>query len=236
MRLRHLAAVGLSAALILPLGLTSPAYAGDGGSRKVDAATTEQVQRALKRLGFASITPDGRSSGTFKNFLCAWRDAVGKEPSRKQLLPNEAERILAMETMPRPDKRFVVGLNVNRECQSVAYVVKENGERRFEKIFRASTGAAGYETSAGTHVIQRRVDGLHNSTSYPAASGWNMYRPAYFTGWGEAFHGSPSDSSVSWAPSSHGCVRMLQKDIDYLWRKGANAIGTQVYVYGEWRG
>lgn len=233
-----------SAAIILISGLAmtaTPALAsGDvqvASKPLVGQEQTKQVQKALKRLGFASVRVDGQNSQEFKNVLCSWREATGRKVTRKQLMPTEVEAILSMKTLPRPSKTLVVGLNVNKRCQSMAIVTKSKAKgRAYERIFRVSTGVAGYDTSAGSHVIQRRIDGLHNSSSYPSASGWNMYRPAYFTSWGEAFHGSPSDSSVSWAPSSHGCVRMLQKDIDYLWRTGANSVGAKVYVYGSWQG
>jgi hypothetical protein len=222
--------------------LPAPAVAAEDAAparehhREVAEDQTREVQRALKRLGFASVSVDGRSSKEFKNVLCSWREAVGKKPTRKQLQATEAERILRMTQLPKPRPRYVVGLNVNLQCQSAAVVSKEKGRLAFQRFFRVSTGVSGFDTTVGMHVIQRRIDGLHNSTSYPSLSGWNMYRPAYFTSWGEAFHGSPSDASVSWAPSSHGCVRMLQKDIDYLWRTGSNGVGTKVKVYGVWRG
>ena len=195
------------------------------------------VQRALKALGFASVVLDGRQSQEFRNVLCAWREAVGEEPSRERLTAEESRRIVSMTALPRPRGYMVVGLNVNLQCQSTAWVVDEGKEGpRYQRVFRVSTGAAGLSTSPGHHVIQRRLDGLHNSSSYPSPDGWNMYRPSYFTSWGEAFHGGVSSSAVLWYPASHGCVRMLHPDIDYLWRKGGNAIGTSVYVYGAWQG
>ena len=192
------------------------------------------VQRSLKALGFASVALDGRQSEEFRNILCSWREAVGEEPSRERLTLDEARRIQSMTRLPRPRRYMVVGLNVNLRCQSLAWVV--DGGTRYQRLFRVSTGAIGLSTSAGYHVIERRIDGLHNSSAYPSPYGWNMYRPAYFTSWGEALHGGVTSSSVLWFPSSHGCVRMLHPDIDYLWRKGGNAIGTSVYVYGAWQG
>lgn len=195
------------------------------------------VQRSLKALGFASVVLDGRQSEEFRNILCSWREAVGEEPSRDRLASDEARRILSMTRLPRPRESLVVGLNVNLQCQSLAWVADAGRSgTRYERIFRVSTGASGLGTSPGYHVIQRRIDGLHNSSAYPSPYGWNMYRPAYFTSWGEALHGGVTASSVLWYPSSHGCVRMLHPDVDYLWRKGGNAIGTAVHVYGAWQG
>lgn len=201
---------------------------------KVSVKETRRTQRALKKLGFVSVRIDGENSQEFKNILCAWREIAGRKVTRQQLKPQEVDAIKSMQSLPKPKDYMVTGLNVNRQCQSVALVVKNKGKpRKYDKVFRASTGKAGYTTTAGNHVIQRRINGKHTSTSYPSSS-WNMYRPAYFTSWGEAFHGSPSDTSVAWSPSSNGCVRMLQKDIDYLWATGANNIGTKVYIYGTW--
>jgi len=217
----------------------SPALAQTQGDtrRKVDTQTTQTVQKALKKLGFASVKANGETNQEFKNILCSWREIMGEPVTRKQLSSAEAKTILSLGKLPAPRKGLVVGLNVNRQCQSTALIVKKkDGTKEYRKIFRVSTGAGGYATSPGKHFISRRIDGLHNSTAYPSSSGWNMYRPAYFAGYGEAFHGSPSDSSVSYYPSSHGCVRMLQKDVDYLWRTGSNAVGTKVYVYGNWVG
>lgn len=215
----------------------APTTAAVQASNKVPADTHKAVQRKLKRLGFRTVAVTGTDSQEFRNILCAWREVVGKTEHRGRLLAGEADRILATTTLPAPRDHMVTGLNVNLRCQSVYIVDKVKKQRVYDKIFRASTGGInGLTTSTGTFTIQRRIDGLHNSTSYPEASGWNMYRPAYFTSWGEAFHGSPSDSSVHWYPATHGCVRMVQRDIDYLWDNGYNTIGTTVHIYNQWQG
>lgn len=74
------------------------------------------------------------------------------------------------------------------------------------------------------------MNGKETSTQFPDTH-WNMYRSLYFNG-GEALHGSYSDLYVRTFPDSHGCVRMLHRDVDWLWRKGWT-IGTKVRVYGS---
>jgi lipoprotein-anchoring transpeptidase ErfK/SrfK len=74
------------------------------------------------------------------------------------------------------------------------------------------------------------IDDWYESRSYP--DGW-MYRPQFFN-MGQAIHGSSLDSAVHSYPASHGCVRMLHKDIDYLWANGFGK-GSVVNVYGTWR-
>jgi len=56
-----------------------------------------------------------------------------------------------------------------------------------------------------------------------------IYRPKYFSG-GVAIHGS---MSVPAYPSSHGCVRVTTKAMDFIWDNDILPRGTQVLVYGE---
>lgn len=105
-------------------------------------------------------------------------------------------------------------------------------ERKVVRVMPLSTGQAGiYDTGSGSFRVQWSVNRWWQSTIY--ADGL-MYRPFFFNG-GQALHGSSSDSLVKWYPASHGCVRMLHKDIDALWDAGFGR-GDRVYVYGEWRG
>jgi lipoprotein-anchoring transpeptidase ErfK/SrfK len=45
---------------------------------------------------------------------------------------------------------------------------------------------------------------------------------------GIAIHG---DSSVPAHPVSHGCVRVSNQAIDWIWATGSDPIGTPVWVY-----
>ena len=122
---------------------------------------------------------------------------------------------------------MISGINVSRGCQ-VAYFVSDGRVRRAVPV---STGRPGYPTDPGVFRIFRSVNGTETSNSFPEPH-WNMYRSLYFNG-GEALHGSYSDSYVRTYPDSHGCVRMLHRDVDWLWRNGWT-VGTSVRVYGDW--
>ena len=50
---------------------------------------------------------------------------------------------------------------------------------------------------------------------------------------GQAMHGSATDALVRTYPASHGCVRMLHRDIDAL-QAGGVGNGTLVRVIGTW--
>jgi cell wall hydrolase len=85
-------------------------------------------------------------------------------------------------------------------------------------ILDASTGKPSTPTKHGFNKIYRQYDG-------PRASG--MYRPKYF--WRTAaIHGY---ATVPNYPASHGCVRVTNHTMDWLWKKDALPIGMTIWVY-----
>jgi lipoprotein-anchoring transpeptidase ErfK/SrfK len=67
------------------------------------------------------------------------------------------------------------------------------------------------------------------------ASGWEsgqlgrLYRPKYFKG-GVAVHGS---NSIPNYPASHGCVRVSNPAMDFIWENQLMPRGSTVVVHGE---
>lgn len=92
---------------------------------------------------------------------------------------------------------------------------------RTDWVFDISSGKSSTRTPKGSFRIQRQINGLRRS-----ALG-TLWRPKYFTG-GYALHGSPSVPAYA---ASHGCVRMTNAEIDYLWASGLASVGTPVTVY-----
>ena len=88
-------------------------------------------------------------------------------------------------------------------------------------VFNASTGDASHRTPRGKYRIFRQINGLRVS---PLGKLW---RPKYFNG-GIALHGSPSVPAYA---ASHGCVRLTNPEIDFLWGTAWGRIGTTVWVY-----
>ena len=68
---------------------------------------------------------------------------------------------------------------------------------------------------------RREIDG------YRHAPLGTLYRPKYFYH-GIAFHGYPS---VPPEPASHGCVRVTNAAMDWLWEHDRAPIGRTVRVY-----
>jgi lipoprotein-anchoring transpeptidase ErfK/SrfK len=76
-------------------------------------------------------------------------------------------------------------------------------------------------TPSGQFTISRQVDRLD-----PGPLG-DLWRPKYFNG-GIAVHGAPV---VPAYPASHGCTRVSNPAIDWIWSTGQAPIGTRVWVY-----
>ena len=68
---------------------------------------------------------------------------------------------------------------------------------------------------------------------YQQVDGWvhgtlgTLYRPKFFAG-NVGIHGSPS---IPPYPASHGCVRMFNAAMDWIWASGDLPMGTEVWVY-----
>ena len=85
-------------------------------------------------------------------------------------------------------------------------------------IIDVSTGKPSTMTKSGWHRIYRQFDGRRPS---------GMWRPKYF--WrSAAIHGYPSVPKYA---ASHGCVRVIDAAMDWLWKKDALPIGMPIYIY-----
>lgn len=187
----------------------------------------KDLNRLLMPLGIPKVHTPFTSDGDTARAVCVASELSGYQASRRQ--PNGKFRAVLNRTSKfRKARRGMVnGVNVSRGCQA-AYFVKN---RKVLRAVPVSTGRSGYPTNPGTFHVFRSVNGKETSAQFPD-SHWNMYRSLYFNS-GEALHGSYSDLYVRTFPDSHGCVRMLHRDVDWLWRKGWT-IGTTVRVYGNW--
>jgi len=88
-------------------------------------------------------------------------------------------------------------------------------------VFDVSTGKKSTPTPRGSFTITRQINGQRVSNL------GQLWRPKYFTG-GYALHGSPS---VPATPASHGCVRLTNQEINFIWDSGLAPIGTPVTLF-----
>ncbi|WP_106817160.1 L,D-transpeptidase family protein [Janibacter massiliensis] len=125
----------------------------------------------------------------------------------------------ALDSITRPVARTKSGsiIEVNKRRQVMIAVV--NG--RVAWVFNTSTGAPSTPTPVGRWRFQRAINGMDRS---PLGTLW---RPRYFYR-GYAIHGS---RSIPGYPASHGCARLHNKAIDFIWAHNLAPIGRQIWIY-----
>jgi hypothetical protein len=190
--------------------------------------TSGQVESALSRLGLPTGWVNGTYDQSTRRAVCAWRTVMGRTAHRGLPTAKEARAIVATSRLPRAQAYMVPGVNISITCQAVFWVSQQDTYRR---IMPGSSGMPGYRTRLGTWRVFITRTTWRYSTIYPEA---RMYKPMQFSG-GQAIHGSATDSLVKTYPASHGCVRMLHRDIDAL-QAGGVRNGTLVKVFGIWKG
>ncbi|HEY3834379.1 MAG TPA: L,D-transpeptidase family protein [Acidimicrobiia bacterium] len=137
----------------------------------------------------------------------------------------------SLKTAPHVQARSTSGSLVEVDKTREVLFLVQNGVTVW--AFNTSTGGGYPFNDGGTtqlaitpdgvfHII-RQVDGLDVG---PLGALW---RPKYFTPDGIAVHG---DSSVPPYPASHGCARISNDAIDYMWATNSLPIGLEVWVYG----
>lgn len=227
-----IASAGSAAAVPLPHLIQWTAVTVPTVDRFADLEVdTKDVERALKNAGIPVGPVDGEYDNETRRGICLWRELTGDIP--KFSLPTNSEEIAIATGMftLEPSRKMIAGLNVNITCQGATWVTldEENQVLEIQAVFPVTTGGPSTPTRTGTHTLYRETNAWHESTEY--AGSW-MYKPKYFSR-GQALHGSRNDAWLTTNPDTYGCVRMLQKDMDLLW-KSRFSIGEQIRVYGEW--
>ena len=202
-----------------PTPKPTPPAAGDGPSKA-------DVESALARMGLPTGSADGHYDARTRRAVCAWRTVTGRPESRRAPSAAEARAIVASGGLPTAKGSMVTGVNVSITCQAAFWV---GANREYRRVMAATTGKKGFRTRVGTHRIFATHHVWRYSTIYPEA---RMYKPMQFSG-GQALHGSATDALVKTYPASHGCVRMLHRDVDAM-QAGGVGNGTLVRVFGAW--
>lgn len=124
-----------------------------------------------------------------------------------------------VETLRRPASRTKSGniIEIDKRKQLIRVVVGG----RVKWIFNTSTGTSRTPTPSGRFRVERQINGMRHA---PLGRLW---RPKYF--WrGYAIHGS---TSIPGFPASHGCARVSNSAMNYIWSAGLAPIGRKVWVY-----
>ena len=192
---------------------------GDSGAAVV------ALQNQLTGLGYWLGSPDGAYGLLTEQAVTAFQKVQGLERTGRIDLPTQR----ALVSATRPTARGVGNHVEVDKARQVVFIVR-NG--RVDWTLNTSTGTeAPYvfegttyiaHTPTGTFHIIRVIDGVREGRL------GTLYRPRYFTNDGVAFHGS---TSVPPYGASHGCVRLTNPAIDWVWATNAMPIGSTVEVY-----
>lgn len=218
------AASGTSSAAKVPAKKTAkkrPTLKSGSKGSNVTAA-----QKRLKQLGYFLPSVDGKFGPSMKQAI--W--AIQKAAKIKRTGKVDAKTWSALDRGTRPKAKTKKGYVVEVNKKSQLLMIVSNG--KVKTIFNTSTASgktyrsqgrtSRAHTPTGTFRVYRQINGPRIShLGY-------LYRPKYFTG-GYAVHGEFFD--VPAYPASHGCVRVSNPAMDYLWKKGVFPKGTKVKVY-----
>jgi N-acetylmuramoyl-L-alanine amidase len=178
-------------------------------------AAVSALQQRLVALGYWLGTPDGRYGPSTEHAVTALQKVAGLR--RDGVAGPATLRALDRSVRPQPRSRSGRVVEVDLARQVLLVVV----DGRVAWTLDTSTGAVAGTTPVGQFRVFRQVDG------YDRGPLGVLYRPKYFVG-GVAVHGYPS---VPPYPASHGCVRVTNPAMDWLWSTGTLPIGATVQVY-----
>jgi hypothetical protein len=183
------------------------------------------LQQRLSALGYWLGTPNGTFGDSTEQAVWALQKAAGI--SRTGTVGPPTQDALAVGTVPIPRSTSGYVIEVDLEDDLVMFVT--NG--KIDDVLNTSTGG-GYTytqdgvtavatTPTGHFHMYRQVNGL------VVDSLGSLWRPKFFDA-GFAIHG---DSNVPPEPVSHGCARVSNEAIDWIWANNLAPIGTAVWVY-----
>jgi len=183
------------------------------------------LQQRLSSLGYWLGTPDGSFGDSTEQAVYALQKAAGI--ARTGVVGPATQAAVAVGVLPQP--RSTSGYVIEIDLEDDLVMIVTNG--KLDYVLNTSTGG-GYtytedgvtsvaDTPTGHFDIYRQVDGL------VVDSLGALWRPKFFDA-GFALHG---DTSVPPYPVSHGCARVSNEAIDWIWANNIAPIGTAVWVY-----
>jgi peptidoglycan hydrolase-like protein with peptidoglycan-binding domain len=188
-------------------------------------AAVLQLQQQLSALGYWLGTPSGQFGDSTQQAVWALQKAAGIP--RTGISDPATWNALAAGVKPHP--RSTSGYQVEIDLEDDLIMIVNNGNVLY--TLNTSTGG-GYTytedgatdvaiTPTGHFSIYRQVNGL------VVDSLGALWMPKFFTA-GYAIHG---DSNVPPEPVSHGCARISNEAIDWVWANNIIPLGTPVWVY-----
>jgi hypothetical protein len=221
------------AAMTLTAGLVNSSLTANAANcENVSTAGVEGAQSKLMGSGFWLDAVDGIWGPNTQQAIYAFQKYQGMARTGCA----DAATVQAIssfnEPLTTPAGAPVTGATVDQTRQLL--FVTDGGA--VEWVFNTSTGdqvpwmEGSYSgtsiTPNGEFTINRAIDAMHSSTLGLGS----MYRPRYFATGGYAVHGS---SSVPPYAASHGCVRVSNDAMDFIWAQNLLPMGANLNVSGS---
>jgi peptidoglycan hydrolase-like protein with peptidoglycan-binding domain len=188
-------------------------------------AEVKALQERLAALGYWNGKADGNFGSVTRQAVFALQKAAGL--GRDGVVGPRTRRALDRGIRPtaKSSSGYVVEINLRRQL----LMLVDHGQIR--TILNTATGSNQYYeykgqrylavTPRGRFRASRQIDGWRHGPLGP------LWRPKYFNG-GIAVHGSPSIPPYA---ASHGCARLSNAAINWIWANDKMPLKTKVWVY-----
>jgi peptidoglycan hydrolase-like protein with peptidoglycan-binding domain len=200
-----------------------------GGSLLVpgqSGAKITALQQRLTQLGYWVGTPDGYFGDATEEAIFALQKVAGI-PANGQVGPST---VAALEAGDIPAVRSTSGYEIEINLTKDLVMFVNNGVLKY--VINTSTGGGYTYTEDGATDVATTPTGMFsiigavNGTVTDSLG--TLWRPRFFYE-GFAIHG---DSYVPAVAVSHGCARVSNEAIDWIWANNLAPLGTKVWVYG----
>jgi peptidoglycan hydrolase-like protein with peptidoglycan-binding domain len=183
------------------------------------------LQRRLAELGYWNGKADGSFGSLTTQAVYALQKAAGL--GRDGVVGPKTQKALNQGVRPRAKSRsgHIVEISLKRQL----LMLVDDGT--VTQIFNTATGSNQHyeyqgqtylaQTPPGHFKVSRQIDGQRDGPLGP------LWRPKYFNG-GIAIHGAPN---VPPYPASHGCARVTNAAINWIWAHDKIPLKTKVWVY-----
>ncbi len=199
---------------------TAQLQAGDRGGE------VRALQARLHELGYWLGAVDGVYGPLTEQAVTAFQKVAGLATDGV-VGPATAT---ALDRASRPEARSSRGDRVEVDKSRQVLMVVRDGAVRW--VFNTSTGTElPYELNGETLLAdtpEGHWDVAWVVDDYDVGELGPLYRPRYFHYDGIAVHGYPN---VPPYPASHGCVRVTEAAMDFIWSTNLMPIGSDVWVY-----
>jgi hypothetical protein len=183
------------------------------------------LQRRLVALGYWVVAADGTYDDSTEQAVWAVQKVAGL--TRDGVVGPKTWAALARGALPTPRTRS--GYVIEVDLADDVLMVVDDGH--LEHVLNTSTGGGYlYDSGSGYDVADTPTGVFHTYAAIDRMvtdSLGQLWRPRYFTG-GFAIHG---EGYVPAYPVSHGCVRVSDEAIDWIWSADVDPIGTTVDIY-----